>query len=228
MEGAWRNISISAALSWLMKFVMVLLFFYHIAIADYLFVVACAIALVVSFAPSVIQRSYHVTLPFEIDLLVTLAIFLHIYLGEELMFYERIGFWDAILHFFNTSVISLLGFMIVYTLHYTHKLRFTIPMFGFFTVIFALSMGVIWEILEFLVDSIFHTTAQKGLADTMWDLIFDLIAGIVVAIFGMLYARYSVPEERKRMTKPIGEVLGLSDRIDRFKGKFKGNRRGGL
>jgi hypothetical protein len=218
MSGTWQRVSIGTALSWVMKLFMIALLFYYMAVGDYLFAVANVVAIAVSLAPSFIQRNYRITLPFELDLLVTLAIFLHIYFGEELMFYERIGAWDVFLHFFSTAVLSLIGFMFVYTLHYTGKLRLTIPMIGYFTFFFALSMGALWEILEFAVDSAFDTTAQETLSDTMWDLIVDSISALGVSLFAMTYVRYVKPAERKRMTRPIGDALGIPERYyDRVK-----------
>jgi hypothetical protein len=131
------------------------------------------------------------------------------FLGEWLKFYERIAMWDVILHLFSTAVISMLAFMIVYTLHYTKKLRLSIPLVGFFTVTFAMFVGSLWEILEYAVDIFFKTSAQKGLGDTMLDLIYDLIAGIIVACLGMFYVRYSKPDERRRVTRPLGELFGV-------------------
>ncbi len=192
-----------------MKLILFSMLPYEIYIGDYPFALATLAAIVVSFVPAVVERNYHITLPFELDLLITLAIFLHMFLGELLMFYERFAPWDVILHLFSTAVISLLAFMIVYTLHYTKKLRLSIPLVGFFTVTFAMFVGSIWEILEYAVDIFFDTTAQKGLSDTMWDLIYDLIAGIIVACLGMAYVRYSKPEERKRVTRPLGELFGV-------------------
>ena len=212
MNNLWERVSISAGISWLMKLILLSMLPYEIYIGDYPFAFATVIAIAVSFAPSIVERNYRITLPFELDLLITLAIFLHMFLGEFFMFYERVRAWDVILHLFSTSVISLLAFMIVYTLHYTRKLRLSIPLVGFFTVTFAMFVGALWEILEFIVDIVFDTTAQKGLTDTMWDLIYDLIAGVIVAIFGMAYVRYSKPEERKRMTRPLSTLFGAGRR----------------
>ncbi len=228
MSISWKTIEVSTLLSWLMKFILVGLFPYEIIRGQYLFAAATLLAVVISFVPSIVQRNYRVVLPFELDFLITLAIFLHIFLGEWLMFYEKLWIWDKILHVYGSAVVAILAFMTVYTLHYTGKLRLTIPFVGFFTVTFALAMGALWEIIEFTVDAAFTLTTQKGLEDTMWDLINDLIGGIVIAILGMIYVKYSRPETRKRLAKPLGEVFGLGERVERWKRRLekeKGGRR---
>lgn len=217
----WRTVTVTTVLSWFMKFLMVGLVPYEIYKGEYLFTFAAVLAVGLSLVPSIVQRSYRVTLPFEIDLLFTLSLFLHTFMGEGLDFYQKLWWWDKSLHFFNTAVIALIAFVIVYTLHYSRKVRLTIPMIGVFTVSFALAVGALWEIGEFIVDGVFNKTTQNGLADTMWDLIQDFIGGVIVSILGMFYVRYSKPEDRKRLTKPIGEVFGIGRRIDRIKDRFQ-------
>jgi len=217
MAKEWRAITVSAGLSWVMKLLMIGLVPYELHSGEYLFAFAAVIAFVISLVPSIAQRSYHVTLPFELDLLITLMIFLHTFLGTALRFYERVWLFDKLLHLYGGAITAMLGFLIVYTLHYTKKLRLTIPLLGFFTVIFAMAMGAFWEIGEFAVDNIFGKHTQPGLVDTMWDMINDLIGGVAAAVLGMLYVRYSKPEARRRLARPLGEIMGLAGRIDRFK-----------
>src|SRR3990172_7384803 len=109
------------------------------------------------------------------------------------------------------------GVMIVYTLHYTKKIRLTLPLVGLFTITFAMAVGGLWEIGEFAVDKIFNKDTQNGLDNTMWDLINDLIGGTFVAIMGIIYMKYSRPVERKRLTKPLGEIFGIKKKIERMK-----------
>lgn len=191
-----------------MKFVLLGLLPYEVYLGHYLFAMATVLAIVLSFVPSMVERNYNIHLPFELDFLITLALFLHTFLGEVMLFYERVWLWDKVLHLYGTGVVSILAFMIVYTLHYTGKLRLTIPFIGFFTVTFALAVGSLWEIAEFSVDFLFGKVTQKSLDDTMWDLVYDLIGGVMIAVVGMFYVRYSKPETRKRLTRPLGEVFG--------------------
>ena len=216
-NNGWLNISVSTALSWLMKFVMMGMLPYAIYKGRYLFAAATGIAILLSLLPSIVEKSYRVTLPFELDLLITMMIFLHTFFGEWLKFYDRIWLWDKILHIYGTGVIAMLAFMIVYTLHYTKKIRLTLPLVGLFTIIFAMAVGGFWEIGEFALDKLFSIDTQNGLDNTMWDLVNDLIGGTFIAAMGIVYIKYSKPDERKRLTRPLGEVFGIKKRIDRIK-----------
>lgn len=221
---SWRTISVTAALSWLMKLSMAGLIPYNIYRGDYLFTVLTVVSVALSIVPSVLQRNYRITLPFELDLLITLSIFLNTFMGEGLNLYSRVWLYDKVLHVYGSAVIALLAFVITYTFHYTKRWRLSLPMVGFFTVTFAMAVGGLWEIGEFAVDSLFGKTTQDGLADTMWDMINDLVGGMVAAVLGMVYVKYSKPQTRKRLTKPLGEVFGLGRRIDRLKKKFEEQR----
>lgn len=218
---SWRSISISTAISWLMKLLMIGLLPYEAYKGEYLFIIAIIASVVLSLIPSIVQRNYRITLPFELDLLITLSIFSNTFLGDGLNFYRKVWLWDKILHVYGSSVISILAFLITYTLHYTRKVRLSIPLIGFFTVIFTMAVGGLWEIGEFTVDSLFGKHTQDGLSDTMWDMINDLIGGFIIAIIGMVYVRYSKPETRVKLAIPLGEVFGLGRRIDKIKKRIK-------
>jgi len=217
----WRSLSVTAGLSWFMKLLMVLLLPVELYKGDYLFSILLVFSVVLSLIPSLVERSYRVTLPFELDLLITLSIFLNTFMGEGMNFYQKVRLYDKALHIYGTAVVGLLAFVIVYTLNYTRKVRLSLPFIGFFTFTFAMAMGGIWEIMEFAVDSVFGKTTQNGLADTMWDLINDFVGGVITAAIGMLYVKYSNPDTRKRLAMPLGEVFGMGRRIDRLKERLE-------
>lgn len=220
----WRTLSITAGLSWLMKLLMVSLLPVAAMRGDYLFAVLIIFSVALSLVPSLLERSYRVTLPFELDLLITLSIFLNTFMGEGMDLYQKVWLYDKALHVYGSAVAGMLAFVVVYTLNFTRRVRLSLPFIGIFTVTFAMAMGGLWEIGEFTVDSLFGKTTQSGLADTMWDLINDLIGGMITAVLGMLYVRYSKPDARKRLAMPLGEVFGLGRRIDLVKVRME--RRG--
>lgn len=217
----WRSLSVTAGLSWFMKLLMVLLLPVELYKGDYLFSILLVFSVVLSLIPSLVERSYRVTLPFELDLLITLSIFLNTFMGEGMNFYQKVRLYDKALHIYGSAVVGLLAFVVVYTLNYTRKVRLSLPFIGFFTITFAIAMGAVWEIMEFAVDGLFGKTTQNGLTDTMWDLINDFVGGVITAAVGMLYVKYSNPDVRKRLAMPLGEVFGMGRRIDRLKERLE-------
>ena len=225
MDRSWRTITITTVLSWLMKLILIGSFPYSIYRGDYLYSIAALVAIALSLAPSIIERNYRVTLPFELDFLITLSIFGHSFFGEQMHFYERFWLWDKILHLYSSAVISLLAFIIVFTLHSTGKLRLTFPFIGLFTVVFTLAVGGLWEVGEYTVDKLLGLDTQRGLDNTMWDIINDLIGGTLAALIGILYIKHSHPDKRKRLTKPIGELFNLNERVESVRKHFVERRK---
>lgn len=192
-----------------MKAILIWLFLYVSLKGDLFIAAAAGTAIFLSLLPSLLEKSHNATLPWELDFLITLALFLHTFFGEWLRFYDKLWFFDKIMHLYGTSLIAILAFLITYTLHFTKKLKLTIPFIGFFTVTFAMFVGGLWEIAEFTFDKIFGHNTQYSLDNTMWDMVNNLIGGAFVAVIGMVYVRYSRPDERKRITMTVGEVFNI-------------------
>ncbi len=202
------DLALHTFLAWFLKLSILALIPYLIIKGDYLFAFAAVIAFIIAIIPSIIERTYKVHLPWEMDLLISLIIYLHTFCGEILYFYEKIPVWDDILHFMGTAVIAILAFMVVYTFHFTGKLRLTLPFIFLFTFVFALAIGAIWEIMEFGIDQIFgRNTQHSSLNDTMWDLIADFMGGLFASLIGVIYIKKSRPLERLKFTRPLRMII---------------------
>ncbi|MFW5934466.1 MAG: DUF2238 domain-containing protein, partial [Halolamina sp.] len=76
---------------------------------------------------------------------------------------------------------------------HTDAVRFP-PRFVFvFILLFTMAFGVLWEVIEFAIALTAEATGapavltQYGLEDTMKDLLFDTLGGIVVGVWGTAY-----------------------------------------
>jgi hypothetical protein len=128
--------------------------------------------------------------PVEVDLVLTIILYLHYALGEYGGFYVKIWWWDLFLHTGNSIVLGMIGFIMAYTLLITSKVQAKPFFISFFALSFAVFMGVIWEIFEFIMDSFFGFTMQKsGLMDTMTDLMVDVFGAMIVSFFGFFYIK---------------------------------------
>ena len=111
-----------------------------------------------------------------------------LFFGEVLDFYYRYWWWDILLlHAQSGFLLGITGFLLVYVLNANENINFDLsPGFiALFAAMFAVSMGTIWEIFEYLMDQSFNLNMQKsGLHDTMSDLIVDSIGALVIAVMG--------------------------------------------
>lgn len=180
----------------------VTLFIYRLMIAVVLFVLILFIyrkewelilstifVLALMFTPSILKRKYRVYIPFIIRLWIVGFIFLTLFLGEIGRFYESISLWDKFLHLQSGFLLSTSGYILIYTLnnHEKRKLQLSPFFITLFAISFSLALGVIWEVIEFAVDSGGGTTWQNGNTDTMIDLIADGVGSLILSFIGYLW-----------------------------------------
>lgn len=152
------------------------------------------LALILTGLPIVIKRHYSVSLPVEYDFLIVVFIYASIFLGEVGGAYERFWWWDVLLHSSSGLVLGFVGFLILYILYDRRKIHASALILASFVFSFGLAMGAVWEIFEFVMDSLFGLNMQKnGLKDTMADLIVDGLGSMVVAWAAYRYAKYDSP-----------------------------------
>ncbi|WP_440764814.1 hypothetical protein [Natronorubrum sp. DTA7] len=150
------------------------------------------IALLITFAPALLEKNYDLPLDPWLGLWITLAVFLHTMGSAGL--YARIGWWDHITHAMSASLVAGIGYTTVRAvdlhsdeIHIPHRFAFV------FILIVVMSFGVIWELFEFGLDIAADATgitmplAQHGLDDTVRDMMFNTLGAILVATFGQVH-----------------------------------------
>jgi len=174
-------------LSYFLDILMIILLILSIWQQNIVWIFGCSLALFVSLIPSIVKRNYEITLPLALDLLITVALLLHVG-GGLLNIYHTIPFYDAITHFVSSFLVAFLAFVVIYILHvYWEGLIMDKYAMAFVVVLLTISMGVIWEFNEWITDIFVYggLHEQWGYNDTIKDLFIDMIAGIVMAIIGV-------------------------------------------
>ncbi len=147
-------------------------------------------AFVASVLPAVLARNTRLNAPAGFQLTVILFIFATIFLGEVYEYYERFWWWDMALHTSSGLVLGWVAFLFLFTLFDHQRVRMSPILLSCFAVAFAMAMGTLWEIFEFIVDTLMGMEMQRGglsdgggLEDTMSDQIVNALgASIAVAI----------------------------------------------
>lgn len=116
-------------------------------------------------------------------------------------------------------LLASLGFILINTLNKADSVSLRIsPVYVAVSVVcFAVTGGVLWEIVEYCFDDLFGTNMQtyldsttgslvdenavylvghEALKDTMWDLMLDAAGAIIVAVYGFIELKH----EKKGMT----------------------------
>lgn len=152
-------------------------------------VVNAAASLIGTYLPSVLERHTDVAIRpwhrgYVSGAMVTHAVGM---LGP----YDDVWWWDHLTHTLSSTIVAAAGYATARAFE-LHSDGVSLPdRFVFvFILLFVLAFGVFWEVIEFgvtVVASLSGTSSvlvQYGLGDTMLDLLFDTLGGIIVAIWG--------------------------------------------
>lgn len=161
--------------------------------------------------PAFVADRYRIRLPIYFFAGIVLFIFATMFLGEALDFYERIWWWDLVLHATSAMGFGLVG--VVLTLLLFEGDRFAAPSWAISAIAFCMSMAIIalWEIFEFTMDRSFGLNMQKsGLDDTMWDLIVGTGGALVGAAAGFAYLK---GRDKRGLPGQIAEFIARNRRM---------------
>jgi hypothetical protein len=159
-------------------------------------IVNAGLGLAVTYLPATLERDYRIPMDPALTLWITAAVFFHALgtvglPGAELNFYRSVWWWDHMTHTLSSSVVAAAGYATVRALE-VHSDAVSLPdRFVFvFVLLFVLAFGVLWEVIEFAIGGaaslldVGSILTQYGLRDTMLDILFDALGGLVVAIWG--------------------------------------------
>ncbi|MDY6817835.1 MAG: hypothetical protein SVG88_04160 [Halobacteriales archaeon] len=157
------------------------------------------VALAATQLPAILERDYDIPMDPGLTLWIVSAVFLHAWgtvglPGAEESFYRSLWWWDHLTHALSSSVVAAVGYSTIRALD-EHSDLISIPpkLMFVFIILFVVAFGVVWEVIEFAIGGIAAVLGgeavltQYGLDDTMLDLIFDVVGGILVAVWGTAY-----------------------------------------
>lgn len=185
--------------AWGLRTLILAMALWHVINGAYLYSLLCAAAIGLMLVPAYLARSNYASIPFEVELVFLWWLVADMSLGRLFSLYDTSRWFDKALHLSNSILLGIVGFLVVYVLHFTGRLNATHTVCGILVVIITLGVGALWEIAEYLSDFAFGLGAQGSplqtpLDDTMWDLILDGLGGGLGAVLGPLY----MPSKRNR------------------------------
>jgi uncharacterized membrane protein YjdF len=182
-------------LAYLFQFLIAANIFIALSLSEYSQVFGGVLALGLTLVPVAVTRRANITLPWEINFLIALSLYLHVAGGVRGFYEIYYPYYDKVAHLIAGMTVSVLAFVAVLLLERFGRLNLSRWMIVGFIIIFAMAMGGFWEIYEWLFDTFLGTNLQHGLDDTMLDMIFVLIGAVIVALAGNRYlSRFSKEE----------------------------------
>ncbi len=122
----------------------------------------CGLTLVLLMMPFFISKNFKIEIPNFFEIVILLFIFSSEILGEINSFYIKIPIWDTLLHTLNGFLCAGVGFSLVNLLNENSE---KISLSPFYVAIvafcFSMTIGVLWEFIEWGADNIMLTDMQK-------------------------------------------------------------------
>lgn len=176
-----------------------------------------------TFVPGFIEKTGKVSIPNVMSVVFISFCLAHFVVGEIGELYVKSKVFDSVLHTLSGSMIAILGFSIIRLLNSSDKVDLNLnPLFvSLFVVCFAITLGVLWEVVEFAADAVTGSNMQRysdsvtrepflgkeALLDTMKDLILDTIGAVVVAVISFVgYKKKKVYIDVKWHIKKIHDL----------------------
>ena len=165
----------------------------------------CALGPIVLHVPDFLSEKLRFEIPSLLYVFYLVFLYCAIFLGEFYDMFNRVPFWDVILHCSSSLVSGFLGFMFVAILNKSEKVMFRLsPVFvSLFAFCFAVTIGALWEIYEYVFDGLLGLNMQKfttpdgtvlvghaALVDTMEDIIIDAVGGFAASVIGYISLKH--------------------------------------
>jgi len=145
----------------------------------------------VSLLPLFVERVLRIHLSIFLQTVYVAFVFGSMFAGEVWGMYSRIWEWDDTIHLISGLLIGLGAVLGITLANYRHKsLHLVLWLQSLLVFCFVSTVSVVWEIVEFTSDQVFGTFSQgNDLPDTMTDLVFGIIGGLMVAILYALHLK---------------------------------------
>jgi hypothetical protein len=119
--------------------------------------------------------------------------------GEMLHVYDKVWWWDDMLHALSGILFAYVGLYVLHLLERKNAVKLHPATVLLFTFCFTITAGVVWEIYEFVLDIVLGFTMQQwnmgphaivmgksyqgmGLRDTMQDLILATVGAFMTSV----------------------------------------------
>ncbi len=126
---------------------------------------------------------FRISIPYLVLTLAAITVFLHTVMGLYLDMYHRVKYFDRCLHAFGSFSFALLIYL---TLSSITAPGGSMLFRAVFIAALGIAAGAVFEIIEFLNDQKNKTKMQRGLKDTDFDIIFDVVGSVAAAILAAL------------------------------------------
>lgn len=189
-----RHKLLEAQLSWIASLVLFFSTVYSVLKVDFLWAMFGIAAISLYVLPIISTRNPFRALPWEMTLLLSAPLLLHISEGSRTMS-ERFAWFDDLTSLAFAFSLATIGFLLTVELEMYTSVRMNRPFAIFFVIMFTMGAAGFWEIGEYVDDRVYGTHFVSSNNKLMETLLFTLIGGILMGFVYDLYLRV-MPKKR--------------------------------
>ena len=152
-----------AAVYFILRLIVLITLVSSVMRGEYESAFICLLVLFLFLLPMFVQKNFGIELPSTLEIIILVFIFAAEILGELACFFVNVPNWDTILHTTSGFLSAAFGFALIDILNRNDKIKFELsPIYvALVAFCFSLTIGVLWEFVEFSIDRLFHMDMQK-------------------------------------------------------------------
>ena len=147
----------------ILRTLVILVMIAQIINKNYENVFLCILTLILLLIPIWVDKKLNIKIPTFLEITIFLFIFSAEILGEVAKFYVYFKYWDTILHTINGFLAAAIGFSLIDILNRSERFHLQLaPIFvAMIAFCFSMTIGVLWEFLEYGFDTFVRIDMQK-------------------------------------------------------------------
>lgn len=159
----WETEKSAVIVHYVLRLIVLAVLVRSILRGDFEGTATCLLVLVVFSLPTFIEERTKIELPSLLEIIILCHVFAAEILGELACYYVHFAHWDTLLHTVWGFLCAALGFSLVSILNRDGRIRFQLsPIYLALTAFcFSMTVGVLWEFVEFSIDRLFLADMQK-------------------------------------------------------------------
>ena len=146
-----------------LRFIVILILIRCILRGDIESAFVCVLVLIIYTLPQLIENKLNIDIPTALEVIIFVFVFAAEILGELQSYFIKYSNWDTILHTSSGFLCAAVGFSLVDLLNRSDSVKVQLsPGYLALTAFcFSMTIGVLWEFIEFSADRLFLLDMQK-------------------------------------------------------------------
>lgn len=146
-----------------LRFIVILILIRCILRGDIESAFVCVLVLVIYLLPQFVENRLNIDIPTTLEVVIFVFVFAAEILGELQSYFIKYSNWDTILHTSSGFLCAAVGFSLVDLLNRSDnaKVQLSPGYLAITAFCFSMTIGIIWEFIEFSADRLFLLDMQK-------------------------------------------------------------------